>query len=196
MEGMGFGKEYTHNVMAVACGLLFASNLEFLKVTDDISKLADSNFLQSVLSLLGVTQEALNDALCTFSIKAGKERHVRSLPKYKAENSLKGLIKATYGALFTSLVSTINKAITVREDEPPVKSKVKIRRRSSLVLGKAAIVGVLDIFGFESFKKSKYFGLLLSSVTAVSMLLYASLHYDGALTTCLIFNLVTTCRFV
>lgn len=157
MNDMNFSEGFVNDIFAVTCGLLHAANMTFVKISDDSSKLeADNSSLAPVLSLLGVTQNALNDALCTFAIKAGKERHIRSLPKVKAENSLKGFIKATYGALFTTIVRSINKILTVKEDIVSSGSKVKIRRRSSLALGKAAIIGVLDIFGFESFKHNSF----------------------------------------
>ena len=157
MSDLKFSEDLIHNILATTCGLLHASNVTFLKVTDDKSKLDEGNpSLAPVLKLLGVTQEALENALCTFAIQAGKEKHIRSLPKVKAENSLLGLIKATYGAMFTSIVSNVNDAIKVQEDLGPSSSKIKLRRRSSLALGKAAIIGVLDIFGFESFKKNSF----------------------------------------
>ena len=157
MNDLKFSEDLIYNILATTCGLLHASNVTFLKVSDDKSKLDEGNpSLDSVLKLLGVTQEALENALCTFAIQAGKEKHIRSLPKVKAENSLLGLIKATYGAMFTSIVSNVNVAIKVKEDLGPSNSKMKLRRRSSLALGKAAIIGVLDIFGFESFKKNSF----------------------------------------
>ena len=157
MNDLKFSEDLIHNILATTCGLLHASNVTFLKVTDDKSKLDEGNpSLAPVLKLLGVTQEALENALCTFAIQGGKEKHIRSLPKVKAENSLLGLIKATYGAMFTSIVSNVNDAIKVQEDLGPSTSKIKLRRRSSLALGKAAIIGVLDIFGFESFKKNSF----------------------------------------
>jgi len=153
MNDLKFSEDLIHNILATTCGLLHASNVTFLKVTDDKSKLDEGNpSLAPVLKLLGVTQEALENALCTFAIQAGKEKHIRSLPKVKAENSLLGLMKATYGAMFTSIVSNVNDAIKVQEE----LESSKLKRRSSLALGKAAIIGVLDIFGFESFKKNSF----------------------------------------
>ena len=175
MVDMKFSDEHVNDILKVTCGLLHASNMTFNKVTDDSSKLDDDNpALEAVLSLLGVTKEGLNDALCTFAIKAGRERHIRSLPKLKAENSLKGFIKATYGALFTSIVKSVNKTITVKENLVPANSKVFIERRSSLALGKAAIIGKI-VFNFLHFQKSNKFILLFYCIILQVFLIFLAL---------------------
>jgi hypothetical protein len=68
----------------------------------------------------------------------------------KAEKGLEALIKATYGALFTHLVEKINGSIafkdTTTEDEEPIDEWSK----------PVASIGVLDIFGFESFMVNSF----------------------------------------
>ena len=98
---------------------------------------------------MGFTPEALNQALCYFSIKAGKESHTRSLPKLKAEKGLEAFVKAVYGALFDLIVQRINSSITAKSDG---------KKRGGSQAGKsiAATIGVLDIFGFESFKTNSF----------------------------------------
>ena len=90
------------------------------------------------MDLLGFEVEKFSDALCAFYIKVGKERHRRSQPKEKAEKGLEALIRAICAALFQYLVEEINKSITYK------------KKRGEE--GIAAFIGVLDIFGFESFK--------------------------------------------
>jgi myosin-5 len=63
------------------------------------------------------------------------------------------LMKATYSALFDYIVKTINSSITVQEVKNGSKreggQKGAFRSHSSFI-------GVLDIFGFESFKTNSF----------------------------------------
>ena len=65
------------------------------------------------------------------------------MDKEHAETGLEALVKATYGSMFSFIVQTINKKI---------EYKAKPQHRNN----KAAFIGVLDIFGFESFRKNSF----------------------------------------
>mmetsp|Transcript_31216 Transcript_31216/g.38122 ORF Transcript_31216/g.38122 Transcript_31216/m.38122 type:complete len:1710 (+) Transcript_31216:294-5423(+) len=146
MDTMGFSDDDVDSVLRITCACLHSSNLTFLAVSADESQIdPDNPHLEAICSLLGVTHKALESALCTFTIKAGRESHVRSLNKEKAEKGIEGMIKATYGALFNYIVKHVNARITV-----PTSSG-KARGPS-----KASSIGVLDIFGFESFKHNSF----------------------------------------
>lgn len=125
---------------------LHASNLTFLAVTDDSSKVDPTNpHLEPVLTLLGLELSDFQDALCQFEIEAGNTSYTRTVNKDYAAKGLEALIKATYGAMFNFIVHSINKKI-----------EYKIQRGESKTEGKAAYIGVLDIFGFESFKSNSF----------------------------------------
>jgi len=149
---MEFSDDHVNSILSVVCGLLHASNLDFVEVTEDSCKLSDSNkFLGPVLKLFGVTEDTLGTSLTSYSTSMGGETIVRKLKKEKAEHALQGFVKVVYGALFTSVVRSTNAVISVKEGD-----STSTMRRSSLLLGQAAIIGVLDIFGFESFKKNSF----------------------------------------
>ena len=150
LDEMGFEVELQDNIFAIATSCLHASNIEFLElIPGESSEIEeDSPHTEAVLKLLGVTYEGLNSALCSFKIKAGKETHVRALPKEKAEKGVEALIKATYGALFLYLVGRVNSCITVKEGGGGGRGKKAVK--------KAGFIGVLDIFGFESFKHNSF----------------------------------------
>lgn len=153
METMGFSESERKDVLGVTCAVLHFSNLTFNSISADESEIdRDNGHLEPVLDLFGVTADALNQALCYFSIQAGKEKHTRSLPKQKAEKGTEALIKATYGALFSFIVNRINQSITVKDAK---KGKGGGPARGA-VTKKAATIGVLDIFGFESFKVNSF----------------------------------------
>lgn len=144
MNTMKFTIDEQRNVFATAAAILHASNLTFCDF-DQYCQLDGHNVhLEPVCHLLGVTAEDLNQALCHCSISAGREAEVQqNLDIDRAEKGLEALLKATYGALFSFLVSRINDSICYSEDseskEPP-----------------SAVIGLLDIFGFESFKTNSF----------------------------------------
>ena len=150
MDTVGFTDTEQTDILTVICALLHASNLTMNALSADECEIDKENVhLDVFLSLMGFTPEALNQALCYFSIKAGKESHTRSLPKLKAEKGLEAFVKAVYGALFDLIVQRINSSITAKSDG-------KKRGGSQVDKSIAATIAVLDIFGFESFKTNSF----------------------------------------
>ena len=153
MDVMKFSDTEKDSIMAATCICLHALNLDFISISEDESQIDEQNeHLEAVLSLMGVSYEQLNKAICYFSIQAGRERHVRSLSKDKAEKAMQGLVKAFYGALFNFLVHRVNSSITVKDAGGGGRG-TRSRGGGS---GTAASIGVLDIFGFESFKVNSF----------------------------------------
>mmetsp|Transcript_87150 Transcript_87150/g.130738 ORF Transcript_87150/g.130738 Transcript_87150/m.130738 type:complete len:1202 (-) Transcript_87150:185-3790(-) len=153
MNTMKFPQEEQRDVFATAAAILHASNLSFIAL-DQGSALDDRNVhLQPVCHLLGVSAEDLSRALCSFSITAGKNTHVqRSLTVEGAVKGLEALLKTTYGALFTYLVSRINDSISFRRDyDSDEEESVQDN-----TMDPVACIGVLDIFGFESFTTNSF----------------------------------------
>lgn len=147
----GFSQSRQKELFSATCALLHTSNITIkdssstLSVGDDGSELIPSQSLDSALDLLGVSQKALNNALCLCKIQARGEVFHKKLSVVQATKALEALIKATYGALFTEIVRTINKSIAVKLETLDIK-RVKDFPR----------IGVLDIFGFESFDVNSY----------------------------------------
>ena len=140
---VGFSEIQDRNLFAVICALLHTSNITFKSASVEGSELNNSRFLTNALLLLGVSQEALNKALCVCVIRARDEYFEKQLSIIQARKALEALIKATYGALFTHIVGFINQSIA-----------------ASLSITSHATdfprIGVLDIFGFESFEVNSY----------------------------------------
>ena len=151
-DTMGFSTEERSDVMAVTCALLHLSNLSILALSADESALDGTNVhLDPALSLLGLTAENLNKGLCYFAIQAGKEHHTRSLSKEKSEKGLEALVKALYAAVFDFLVARINASIAVDAGD-----RAKLGRGRNKSSAAVAAIGVLDIFGFESFDTNSF----------------------------------------
>jgi myosin-5 len=146
LDTVGFSKEDQHDMLSVACALLHTSNLTFRQSSDgeDASELVHTNpSLKSVVALLGVPVDALNNALCLCEIKARGEVFYKNMSIPQATTAVEALIKATYGALFTHIVQRINASIA--SEHRPDQSVDELAR-----------IGVLDIFGFESFDTNSF----------------------------------------
>jgi myosin-5 len=88
--------------------------------------------------LLGVTPEAMQEALTSKEITAGSETYRTQFSVAQSSAAVEALAKAIYGRLFLWIVWAINKQI--RADDAVV----------------ASFIGVLDIFGFESFQTNSF----------------------------------------
>lgn len=154
MNTMNFSNDEQNDVFSIAGAILHASNLTFRDLGGQEAELDERNIhLEPVCYLLGVTAEDLNRALCHFSITAGKDTEVRrSLNLEQAEKGLEALLKATYGALFTYLVDRINDSISCKQGMNESDEEGSV----DPVMDPAACIGVLDIFGFESFQTNSF----------------------------------------
>ena len=153
MDTMKFSPDEVRSIFAVTAAILHASNLTFQSTIgsagdEPVAILDQTNVhLRPVCLLLGVDPEDLSEALTAFSIQAGRENAVRrSLTVAQAEKGLEALLKTTYGALFTYLVQRINASIAFKKDGNNHVANMQ----------PAASIGVLDIFGFESFHQNSF----------------------------------------
>ena len=145
METVGFTLHEQQDIYAVICALMHCSNLTFVETSSDASEIDRSNpSLKAAYSLLGVSSDDLSDALCTCAIEARGEVMHKNLSPRQASKALEALMKATYAALFTYIVRRVNQSIRVSES--PVKGGST----------GTACIGVLDIFGFESFDVNSF----------------------------------------
>lgn len=133
--------------ISVAC--MHALNVTFTAPSADESDLDGTNpHLQKFLTLMGVERDELRDTVCFFEmLVGGRDKQRRNQSKANAEKGMEALIKSIYSALFTHLVNTINERIALR---PDVSSK------------HAASIGILDIFGFESFQTNSLEQLMIN----------------------------------
>ena len=144
MDSVGFADVEQESIFRVTAALLHASNLRFESRGSDECFLFDGDgTLDAVADLLGVSVESLQTALTSSVIEARGEVLVKRLSPTQATKALEALTKATYGALFEYIVKRINQSIEVHGDADDFE------------LNKATI-GVLDIFGFESFQTNSF----------------------------------------
>lgn len=94
--------------------------------------------IENVCCLLGLERGNLLSTLCSRIIIARNDTYVKQLTAAQAADARDALAKAIYGKVFQWIVATINKSIRV--DQSQIRANI----------------GVLDIFGFESFKNNSF----------------------------------------
>ncbi|KAM0914350.1 hypothetical protein ACQ4PT_011551 [Festuca glaucescens] len=141
MDIVGISTQEQDAIFRVVAAILHIGNIEFAKGKEvDSSVLKDdkSKFhLDTAAELLMCDPGALTDALCKRVMVTPEEVIKRSLDPYNATISRDGLAKTIYSRLFDWLVDKINSSIG-----QDANSK--------------CLIGVLDIYGFESFKSNSF----------------------------------------
>jgi serine/threonine protein kinase/ankyrin repeat protein len=127
--------------MRLVVGILFSGNMSFTPSRDNEScRLDDTSAARSCAALLGISFEGLAAALTARVIIAGDEIVHKPLTVESAQKALEALIKSLYGAMFDFVVVKVNDSIV----------------NDRLDQSKHASIGVLDIFGFETFQKNSF----------------------------------------
>ncbi|KAJ9167994.1 hypothetical protein P3X46_019576 [Hevea brasiliensis] len=141
MDVVGIGEESQEAIFRVVAAILHLGNIEFAKgVEIDSSVIKDdkSRFhLNMTAELLKCDAKSLEDALIKRVMVTPEEIITRTLDPVAAVVSRDALAKTIYSRLFDWLVDKINSSIG---QDPNSKQ----------------LIGVLDIYGFESFKFNSF----------------------------------------
>lgn len=128
--------------MRLVCAVLYAGNMSFTPSQDGEScRLDKSKHALACAALLGITFDGLSTALTKRSIIAADETVEKLLTIEESGKACEALIKAVYGAAFDFIVEKVNSSI---------QSQTKGNGAH------AASIGVLDIFGFETFDYNSF----------------------------------------
>eukprot|EP00985_Skeletonema_marinoi_P026654 scaffold20856_cov138-Skeletonema_marinoi.AAC.2 len=161
MNNMGFGSDTVQQLMRLVVAVLFAGNMTFGE-RGDAAVLEENEASLAVAQLLGVSFDNLAASLTSKVIFARGDMIHKSLDVSQAEKANEALIKAIYGALFDFVGEKINNSINAGSKSsvsiPSMKRPVLGRTTSSMniVPPGGASIGVLDIFGFETFKVNAF----------------------------------------
>ncbi|KAM6953389.1 myosin-IIIa [Aplochiton taeniatus] len=143
---IGFTLEELGSVYSTLAAILSAGDIEFAPVVSqhqtDKSNISNISVLESAASLLCIRPDELQEALTSHCVVARGETIIRSNTVEKATEVRDAMGKALYGRLFSWIVNRINSLL-----------------RPASQLGeddKALNIGILDIFGFENFKKNSF----------------------------------------
>ncbi|CAF1988191.1 unnamed protein product [Brassica napus] len=141
MEVVGISTEEQDAIFSVVAAILHLGNIEFSKgaeIDSSIPKDEKSLFhLKTAAELLSCDEKLLEDSLCKRIMVTRDETITKTLDPEAATLSRDALAKVMYSRLFDWLVDKINTSIG---QDPHSKY----------------LIGVLDIYGFESFKTNSF----------------------------------------
>uniref|UniRef100_A0A3B3X167 non-specific serine/threonine protein kinase n=1 Tax=Poecilia mexicana TaxID=48701 RepID=A0A3B3X167_9TELE len=145
-RNIGFTEEEVNSVYRILSGILNTGNIEFTAITShhhtDKSDVPNSEALENAASLLSIGSEELQEALTSQCVVTRGETIIRTNTVDKAADVRDAMSKALYGRLFSWIVNRINSLL---------QPDMKICAAESCMN-----VGILDIFGFENFKKNSF----------------------------------------
>lgn len=161
MEVMGFGSDIKHQLMRLVVAVLFAGNMTFER-RGESSILEETEASLAVAQLLGVSFDNLAASLTSKVIFARGDMIHKGLDATQAQTANEALIKALYGAMFDFIGEKINESINAGSPSSSAARRPAPARRSvtdeplNIVPTDGASIGVLDIFGFETFKVNTF----------------------------------------
>ncbi|XP_032902060.1 unconventional myosin-XIX isoform X1 [Amblyraja radiata] len=142
MLHLGVDHATQHQVFTILVGLLHLGNVQFSSPMDESYpcdlKAEAKNFLATTANLLKISEEDLLEQIRIRTIKAGKQHQIFKKPcsKMECETRRDCVAKVIYAKLFDWLVKVINGSVC------------------SHSFGWTNFIGLLDVYGFESFPQN------------------------------------------
>ncbi|NXT01865.1 MYO3A protein, partial [Jacana jacana] len=143
---IGFSLEELGSVYSVLAAILNVGNIEFSAVVSehmiDKSNISNPVALENCASLLCIQADELQEALTSHCVVTRGETIIRPNTVEKATDVRDAMAKALYGRLFSWIVNRIN---TLLKPDKHLSGN-----------DDGLNIGILDIFGFENFKKNSF----------------------------------------
>ncbi|XP_047377112.1 myosin-IIIa [Sciurus carolinensis] len=143
---IGFTMEQLGSVYSILAAILNIGNIEFSSVATehqiDKSYICNHAALENSASLLCIQADELQEALTSHCVITRGETIIRPNTVEKASDVRDALAKTLYGRLFSWIVNRINSLL--KRDPLPSGN------------GDELSIGILDIFGFENFRKNSF----------------------------------------
>jgi len=146
MDVLNWTQEMKDSTFQILAGILWLGNVEFEKdpsgAEDDSARVRNEATLEKVAELLQVDVAAFKECLCYAKLKIAGSVTLKQYSLDSASVTRDATSKEIYGRLFDSIIDKINETLGGKE--------VKAANPS------LRIIGVLDIFGFESFPTNSF----------------------------------------
>ncbi|XP_069047374.1 myosin-IIIa isoform X4 [Lepisosteus oculatus] len=143
---IGFTLEELGSVYSILAAILNAGDIEFTSVASehqtDKSNISNTAMLESAASLLYIRADELQEALTSHCVVTRGETIVRPNTVEKAAEVRDAMGKALFGRLFSWIVNRINTLL---------KPYTQLSEEDN-----GLNIGILDIFGFENFKRNSF----------------------------------------
>ncbi|XP_047599155.1 myosin-IIIa isoform X3 [Lutra lutra] len=143
---LGFTMEQLGSIYSILAAILNVGNIEFSSVATehqiDKSHISNHAALENSASLLCIQADELQEALTSHCVVTRGETIIRPNTVEKATDVRDAMAKTLYGRLFSWIVSHINSLL---------KHGASLSEN-----GDELSIGILDIFGFENFKKNSF----------------------------------------
>ncbi|CAG2109845.1 unnamed protein product [Medioppia subpectinata] len=151
MRVLNFNESQSESLWKTIASILHLGNVDFKRDdnNEDIIKISDSSKkeINLIAKLLSVSETDLVKTLCHRVIAAGGEVMSKQHTQNEALYGRDSFAKAIYDRLFSHIVEQINGAIDMTKEA---------NRRSISSGKKGAVIGVLDIYGFEIFDNNSF----------------------------------------
>ncbi|XP_015002133.3 myosin-IIIa [Macaca mulatta] len=143
---IGFTMEQLGSIYSILAAILNVGNIEFSSVASehqiDKSHISNHTALENCASLLCIQADELQEALTSHCVVTRGETIIRPNTVEKATDVRDAMAKTLYRRLFSWIVNCINSLL--KHDSSPSGN------------GDELSIGILDIFGFENFKKNSF----------------------------------------
>jgi myosin heavy subunit len=176
---LGISQQEIQNIWKILSALLYLGNVNFesldtlegpiakISVATDAfnSNMNSLNYLKAAADLLSVEQPALQKIFLQREMETRGEKFKVPLNVREANFARDATIKAIYEALFNYIVKLINRSLlssTAMDGNTNALAVAQLAISSSASSSTERFIGVLDIFGFESFDKNGFEQLLIN----------------------------------
>lgn len=139
LEMVGISKDTQQQIFRLLAALLHLGNIEIGGRNDAMLSDNDES-LQLSTSLLGINTNEFRKWIVRKQIITRSEKIMTNLSPTQAQVVRDSVAKYVYSNLFDWLVSVVNDSLACRDQPDRVKT----------------FIGVLDIYGFEHFKKNSF----------------------------------------
>jgi myosin-5 len=134
---IGITDQEQQKLKRVLAAILHFGNIKFQKLENDSAKIIDEAPLKKACELLQLDSDVISQTFLTRKVIAGRETMTTPLKVEQAESSRDALAMLLYSKLFDWVVTRINENI----------NKPALAKHT---------VGILDIYGFESFDVNSF----------------------------------------